>query len=156
MGRRAIFLALSVTTLLVSAARAQQTLYVATGSKGANGVLYTVNPSTAAFSAVGAITTSDGAIGLTGLAFNPLNGVLYGITGLESPNDKRALVTINPATGAATLIGTLTDPSFGTTGLTDITFRSDGTLFGITPNTMYTINLATGGLTSIGSTGEGS
>jgi hypothetical protein len=66
MGRRAIFLALSVATLVVSAARAQETLYVATGSKGANGVLYTVDPATAAFSMVGAITASDGPIGLTG------------------------------------------------------------------------------------------
>jgi hypothetical protein len=89
------------------------------------------------------------------LAFNPLNGVLYGITGLESPNDKRTLVTINPATGAATVIGTLTG-TFGTTGLTDITFRSDGTLFGISPETLYTVDLATAALSSIGSTGENS
>jgi PEP-CTERM motif len=151
MVKRAIFLALSVAAL-ASAVRAQETLYVATGSKGAAGVLYTVNPFTAAFTSVGPITTGAAAIGMTGLAFDPLNGALYGITGLESPNFPRSLVTINPATGAATVLGTLTS-TFGTTGLTDISFQSDGTLFGISPSTLYTINLGTGALTSIGSTG---
>ena len=152
MVKRAIFFALSVAAL-TSPVRAQETLYVATGSKGASGVLYTVDPLTAASTMVGPITTSAGAIGMTGLAFDPLNGVLYGITGLESPNSPRNLVTINPATAAATVVGTLTS-TFGTTGLTDISFRSDGTLFGISPSTLYTINLGTGALTSIGSTGE--
>jgi hypothetical protein len=151
MVKRAVIFALSVATL-ISPALAQETLYVATGSKGAAGVLYTVDPLTAAFTMVAPITTGAGAIGLTGLAFDPLNGVLYGITGLESANSPRTLVTINPATGAATVIGTLTDPFFGTVGLTDISFRSDGTLFG-SDNRLFTINLATGGLTLIGSTG---
>jgi PEP-CTERM motif-containing protein len=151
MVNRAIFLALTLAAL-ASPVRGQETLYVATGSKGADGVLYTVNPFTAAFTTVGPITTGAGAIGMTGLAFDPLNGALYGITGLESPNFPRSLVTINPATGAATVLGTLTS-TFGTTGLTDISFQSDGTLFGISPSDLYTINLGTGALTSIGSTG---
>jgi hypothetical protein len=92
---------------------------------------------------------------MTGLAFNPLDGVLYGVTGLESPNFIRTLVTINPTTGAATVVGAILDPQFGSSvGLTDLSFRSDGTLFGITPNEMYTINLANAALTDIGSTGE--
>ena len=151
MVNRAIFLALTLAAL-ASPVRGQETLYVATGSKGADGVLYTVNPFTAAFTTVGPITTGAAAIGMTGLAFDPLNGVLYGITGLESPNFPRSLVTINPASGAATVLGTLTS-TFGTTGLTDISFQSDGTLFGISPSTLYTINLGTGALTSSGSTG---
>jgi WD40 repeat protein len=92
---------------------------------------------------------------MTGLAFNPVNGVLYGVTGLESPNFLRNLVTINPATGAATVIGAVLDPQFGSSvGLTDLSFRSDGTLFAISPNEMYTVNLANAALTTIGSTGE--
>jgi hypothetical protein len=152
MVKRAVILAVSLAAL-ISPARAQETLYVATGSKGAAGVLYTVNPLTAAFTMVAPITTGAGAIGLTGLAFDPLNGVLYGITGFESPNSPRNLVTINPTTGAATIMGALTD-TFASVGLTDISFRSDGTLFGISPSTLYTINLGSGALTSIGSTGE--
>ncbi len=143
---------LSCVSMIVSA-RAQETLYVATGSKGAAGVLYTVNPLTAAFTMVGPITIGTSVIGMTGLAFDPLNGVLYGVTGFESPTSKRSLVTINPATGAAALIGSLND-AFGLTGITDISFRSDGTLFGTSSSELYTINLGTGALTAIGATGN--
>jgi hypothetical protein len=137
---------------MTQAVRAQETLYVANGSKGSAGILYTVNPATAAYTAVGPITTSTGALGMTGMAFDPLNGILYGVTGLESPTSPRNLVTINPATGAATIVGALTESS-SSVGLTDISFRSDGTLFGVFSSTLYTVNLATGGLTVIGATG---
>jgi hypothetical protein len=155
MVKRAFILSFCLAAALVSSLPAQ-TLYVATGSKGAHGVLYTVNPATAAFTSVGPITTSTGAIGMTGIAFDPLNGILYGITGLESPTSPRNLVTINPATGAAAIVGTLmdaTNPGFAV-GLSDISFRSDGMLFGISPGTLYTINLGTAAVTSIGATGE--
>jgi WD40 repeat protein len=154
MVKRAILIALSLAAF-AAGSRAQETLYVATGSKGAPGVLYTVDPNTAAFSAVAPILVGGSSIGLTGLAFNPLNDVLYGVTGLESPNFPRNLVSINPATGAANIIGAILDPGFGSSlGLTDLSFRSDGTLFGISPNEMYTINLSNAALTTIGPTGE--
>lgn len=154
MVKRAILIALCLVAFAFGS-RAQETLYVATGSKGAAGVLYTVNPNTAAFTAIAPILVGGSSIGMTGLAFNPLNNVLYGVTGLESPNFKRNLVSINPATGAATVIGAIVDPDFGSSlGLTDLSFRSDGTLFGISPNNMYTINLSNAALTEIGATGE--
>ena len=62
--------------LVSSPVRALGTLYVATGSKGAAGVLYTVDPLTAAFTMVAPITTAAGAIGMTGLAFDPSSGTL--------------------------------------------------------------------------------
>ncbi|MEY2545915.1 MAG: hypothetical protein QOG48_1032 [Verrucomicrobiota bacterium] len=142
-----------VASAIVSTAHAQETLYAATGSKGADGVLYTVNPATSAFTAVAPILVGISPIGITGLAFDPLNGVLYGITGLESSNFPRDLVTINPSTGAATVIGGLTG-TFGAVGLSDIAFRADGTLFGFSPNNLYTINLSSGALTNLGATGE--
>lgn len=152
MVMRAFFTALCLAVLTFTL-NAQQTLYVATGSKGAAGVLYTVNPSTAAFSMVAPLTTSTGVIGMTGLAFNPLSGILYGVTGFESPTSPRSLVTINPTTGASTVIGALLDAGSANT-ISDISFRSDGTLFGLSPSTLYTVNLTTGALTSIGSTGS--
>ena len=147
-------LVLLCTVAAILPARAQETLYAATGSKGAAGVLYTVDPSTSAFSAVAPILVGASPIGITGLAFDPLNGTLYGVTGLESPNFTRDLVTINPLTGAATVIGSLAD-NFGTQPVIDISFRSDGTLFGFSPDNLYTINLVTGGLTTLGATGLG-
>jgi hypothetical protein len=155
MIKRAVLIALCLAGL-ISTSGAQETLYVATGSKGAAGVLYTVNPLTAAFTQVAPILAGGNAIGMTGLAFDPLNSVLYGITGFESPNSPRSLVTINPTTGAATIVGTLIDnPANGAVGLSDISFRSDGTLFGIgVGDELYTINLASGALTLVGSTGN--
>ena len=154
MVKRAILILLALSAF-DPASQAAETLYVATGSKGAAGVLYTVNPNTAAFTQVAPILVGGSPIGMTGLAFNPLNGVLYGVTGLESPNFVRNLVTINPATGAATVVGVILDPDFGSSlGLTDLSFRSDGTLFGISPSEMYTINLSNAALTTIGPTGE--
>lgn len=139
----------------VASADAQETLYAATGSRGVNGVLYAVNPATGASTAVAPILAPGNLpIGITGLAFSPLDGVLYGVTGLESPNAIRSLVTINPLTGAANIIGSLTG-QFGVTGLSDISFQSDGTLYGYNGSTLYTINLSSGALTTIGSTGAG-
>jgi hypothetical protein len=93
---------------------------------------------------------------MTGLAFNPMTGILYGVTGLESPTSPRNLVTIDPATGAAAIVGALMDPTNPgfSVGLSDISFRSDGTLFGLSPSALFTVNLATGAVTSIGSTGS--
>src|SRR5512140_820859 len=99
--KRALF-ALALVLDTVSSARASgQTLYAATGSNGAAGKLYTVDPATAASTLVGSTTIGASAIGLTGLAFHPVTGFLYGATsnatGVPNP---RSLVTINPTTGA--------------------------------------------------------
>jgi hypothetical protein len=135
-------------------------MYAATGSNGVAGNLYTINPSTAASSLVGPIlnTSGSGAIGLTGLDFNPLDGTLYGITANSTSANgntvAKSLVTIDPATAFATVIGGLGVAN------TDISFRSDGTLFGFQSNettgsihSMTKIDLGTGLSTVVGSTG---
>src|SRR5262245_25965013 len=81
------------------------TLYAATAA-GAPGELYTLDPTT------GAVVTDIGALNdalsvnypITGLAFNPLTGALYGSTGNAGAVDAM-LVTINPATALVTPIG---------------------------------------------------
>lgn len=135
-------------------------MYAATGSNGVAGNLYTINPSTSASSLVGPIlnTSGAGAIGLTGLDFNPLDGTLYGITANSTSANgntvAKSLVTIDPATALATVIGDLGKAN------SDISFRSDGTLFGFQSNetagnihSMTKIDLGTGLSTVVGSTG---
>src|SRR5262245_29998197 len=81
------------------------TLYGATAA-GAPGELYILNPTT------GGMVTDIGPLNdalnvnypITGLAFNPLTGVLYGSTGNAGAVDAM-LVTINPATAVVTPIG---------------------------------------------------
>lgn len=121
-----------------------QVLYAADGQQGQPGNLYVIDPATAA------VVQTCGAVGfgVTGMAFHPGTGVLYGTTGAEI--DPPALITINPATGAGTLVG------LNTAGpIADITFRSDGTLFGWTENSdeLVTVNLATGIETVVGPSG---
>lgn len=75
------------------------------------------------------------AIGPTGLAnivegdlaFNPLNGLLYGIQDFGPTFNQRNLFRINPATGAATVVGSL-----GSTGdYSALAFGPSGTLYAI-------------------------
>jgi hypothetical protein len=149
-----LLIALALVLVTVSTPRATaQTLYAATGAGGVPGNLYTINPATAAATLVGPTTIGLAPIGLTGLAFHPTTGVLYGVTpngtfgGATNPN---SFVTINPATGAATLIGVLTSQ------VGDIGFDSAGTLYGwqtAVPSFLVTINLTTAVETQRGTTG---
>ena len=119
-------------------ASAQQKLYAASvrsapsarGDIPIAGNLYSVNLATSTSTLIGAIRLPGGRpIGVTGLAAHPKSGVLYGITSEQSPNSPRSLVTIDPASGVATLVGEL-----GTAG-SDIAFDLKGTLFMWLPST---------------------
>ncbi len=123
-------------------------LLAADGSNGLSN-LYTLNPAT------GAVTSTIGAIGygVTGLAVHPTTGTLYGVTGRNSSLSPGSLITINRTTGAGTLVG---DLFAGTTNpVADITFTSDGTLYGWSQNTndLVTIDLTTGVATVVGDSG---
>src|SRR5262245_59057174 len=85
------------------------TLYAATAA-GAAGQLYILNP------ANGTVIQNVGPLNdvnnvnypITGLAFHPTTGVLYGSTGNNNPsgaNTDARLVRVNPATGLVTDIG---------------------------------------------------
>jgi hypothetical protein len=89
-----------------------------------------------------------------GLAFNPLNNVLFGLT-----LDGSQLYTVDPATGNASLLGS-TGIATPRCCLGGLSFRSDGTLFAdlgdsdpAGNSTLYTINTSTGAATSIGDIG---
>lgn len=141
----------AAVVLLLSFPAQSQTLYVATGSGGVTGNLYTVDPTTAAATVVGPILAGGLPIAMTGLAFDPTTNILYGITSNNSPNIARHLVTINPATGLATDIGALG------IGGADIAFDAAGNLYMSSGNAtnLYSVNKATGVATVIGATGTG-
>jgi len=115
--------------------------------------LYTIDSTTGIGTSVGLGTGYDrvGAID-----FNPATGVLYGI-GTDPTTNMIDLITINTTTGVGTTVGTVGPVN---TTFQDISFRSDGTLFGVADGTAYTINLTTGlasvlGGTSLGKNGSG-
>jgi hypothetical protein len=135
---------------------AQQTLYAASvrsgGVAGASnaaiaGNLYTINLASGTATLVGAIRLPGGKpIGVTGMAASPKDGTLYGITSEQSPNNPRSLVTIDQATGAATLVGELG------AGGSDIAFNEKGTLYIWLPATtqLGTVNTSSAVVTPIG------
>src|SRR3954451_3265567 len=136
------------------------TLYAST-SAGGPGELYIINQAT------GAVVQDVGPLNdvnnvnypITGLAFNPIGGTLYGSTGNAGTVDA-LLVTINPATGLVTPVGAFNAGPTNTGGtpatMADLGFDSAGNLYGVAsiggPN-LYSINVATGQATLVGPNG---
>jgi Ca2+-binding RTX toxin-like protein len=153
-----VFSLLLVQLVLATPAAAQQPgpeLYASDGAGGNPGTLYKVD------SATGAKTETIGDIGfgVTGLAFDPITGILYGSTSSEDVNEPGSLIRINPSTGAGTLIGApgTTIITGCDTGTADLTFTTDGQLWGWTEcsDDLVQIDKATGVGTTVG-TGTGS
>lgn len=98
----------------------------------------TIDPTTGVFTQIG----SNFSDAILDLAVSPL-GVVYAVT------EAGSLITINSSTAAVSTIGTL--PS----GVHTLAFRPDGTLFGATTTSLYTLNPTTGSGTLLGSMGLG-
>ncbi len=147
--------------ILACAANANAgTLYAAT-SAGGPGELYVINQATGAMvQDVGPLNDSLSTnYPITGLAFSPLTGVLYGSTGNAGTVDG-ILVKINPATALVTVVGSFNAGPTSTGGspatMADIAFDSAGNLYGVGSiggPQLYSINTLTGQATVIGSTG---
>lgn len=109
--------------------------------------LITIDPNTGGFSVVGATGISDIVEG--DLAFNPLNGMLYGVQSGTGPGVQRKMFRIDSSNGLATTIGPM-----GTTGdISAIAFSPGGVLYGIdsagTSNSlMHTFDTLSGTITS--------
>lgn len=82
---------------------------------------------------------------ITGLAFDPTDGTLYGVTTSNSPADTLSLLIIDPSDGSVTVIGALG------VAIADIAFDSAGVLYGMgaTTHKLYTIDLGTGAATLV-------
>lgn len=108
--------------------------------------LYRISPSD------GSTTADVGNTGhaLTALAFSP-GGVLYGSTA-SVDFDSGQLVVVDSTTGLATLIGPF---GLGNSTLTDLSFSSLGTLYGVSSGDLglFTVNTSTGAATLVGDSG---
>jgi hypothetical protein len=137
------------------------TLY-ATSAAGATGELFIINPANGALiQNVGPLNDSLNVnYPITGLAFHPLTGVLYGSTGNNPAVTGARLVTINPASGLVSVVGSFNAGPVNGSGtpatMADIAFDSAGNLFGVGSiggPQLYSINIGTGQATVIGGTG---
>ena len=161
MRSRGLISVLSLAFLLYAwpaccAFAAAHTLYAASVRSGGArndipiaGNLYTINLANGTATLVGALRLAGKPVGVTGMAAHPKDGTLWGITSEQSPNNPRSLVTIDPATGGATLVGEL-----GVAG-SDIAFDSKGTLYMWLPATsqLGTVNPSTAAVTPLGRPG---
>jgi len=155
----ALLCALGMLVLSQSAHAA--TLYGATAA-GAAGELYILNPASGAVVQDVGPLNDAGAVnyGMTGLAFSPVNGLLYGAThnsGAAPASTRARLVTIDPNTAVVTVIGAFNAGNVGTPAtMADIAFDAAGNLYGVGSvggPQLYSINITTGQATVIGNTG---
>lgn len=123
-------------------------LYGADGAGGnPNTALTILDPTT------GGIVSTVGPVGfaVTGMAFHPTTGVLYGTTGAMSLGTANSLITIDLATGAGTLVG----PN-GLGPVADIAFDAAGTLYGWAErgqDDLVTLDLTTGAASVVADSG---
>jgi Repeat of unknown function (DUF6923) len=125
-------------------------LYASTAA-GGRGELYILNPANGSvIQDVGPLNDANGTnFGVTGLAFHPVTGVLYGST---SGNTGTSLLIINPTNARVTVVGPY---NFGGT-MSDLAFTSSGQLYGISATggaNLYSINTISGQATEIGVSG---
>jgi uncharacterized repeat protein (TIGR01451 family) len=159
-----VFLGLALLLILLipgGASAAAGDLYAATGAGGGANFctgtpssLYTLDPSTGDATLVGPITIGGNQIRhVTGLAVKPNDGTLYAIAAGQQSDcsdfNQSTLMTVDPATGAATVVGTMGGVS-GT--FPDIAFDPFGTLYGWNEDgdDLYTISLVDGTSTKVG------
>jgi hypothetical protein len=127
-------------------------LYAATGYSSSFGELYILNPVDGSVIVdVGPLNDSDGNnYGLTGLRYDPITELLYGVTIGSSPTAPNALVVVNPSNARVTYVG----GSLGTR-LSDIAIDpTTDIMYGVSGSTkyFYTVDKRSGFATRIGNT----
>jgi hypothetical protein len=101
----------------------------------------TVDTATGAFTTIGSTVDSSGGLyGITGIAFDPISGVLFG----SSRSGFNGLVTIDINSGLVTRVG-----PYGH-AVPDVAFNSSGVLYGSGRSGLSTINTTTGAQTYVG------
>jgi hypothetical protein len=148
-----IALLLCAVICLSFSAEAEAALYGATAS-GSPGELYVLDSTSGAvLQDVGPLNDSlNTNYPITGLAFNPYTGVLYGSTATLAAVPGH-LVTIDPASALVTDVGSF-NLTIGT--LSDLAFDPAGKLYGIASKNgpqLYSVDRSTGQATEIGSSG---
>lgn len=155
-------LVLCAAAALWWAPQAEAAVLYASTAAGSQGRLYIINAANGALvQDVGPLNDGAGTnYPITGLAYNPISGVLYGSTGNNPAATAATLVTINPATALVTVVGSFNAGPVNNSGvpstMADIGFDASGNLYGVAsvggPN-LYSINTATGQATLVGANG---
>ena len=144
--------------LLITNDQVFDTLYAIAFNRDIDEVqLKVIDPLTAQTLARQTITSTDGTMtNATGLAADPLTGVLWALVQFQGMSGNRSLVTLDPIAGTATLIGHLGD------AFAEIAFDACGRLFGVTGDgatnseTLYLIDKSDASIKWLRELGNGS
>lgn len=121
------------------------TMYVSDGFAAVDAGLGVVDLTTGAVTFIGEHVISQN---IFGLAYDSLDDVLFG-----SDIESVSLVTLNRATGEATVVGPF---SIGGDNINGLAFDpASDTLYGVSDTTLYTIDQAAGTATAVGAHGAG-
>jgi hypothetical protein len=127
-------------------------LYAATGYASSFGELYILDPLDGSVIAdVGPLNDSQGNnYGITGLRYDPSNGLLYGITIGSSPTAPNALVVVNPSNARVTVVGESLGTRLSDIAIDPFTFI----MYGVSGSTkyFYTVDKRSGIATRVGNT----
>lgn len=147
-----VLLIASAFTISLSA----QTLYGISNGFGteANNTIYEIDPATGNIFNVAQVTLPGFTVTRSqALAYRPTSGFLYAV--IQTSDNNRRLVSINPATGVATNIGILSQ------NISSLAFRPDGSLIGVSgdgasiPETLFSISTTDATLTQLFALGNG-
>lgn len=149
---RAVFFGAFVLIVLGIVSRADASVLYGSTSAGGAGELWTLNATNGGgIQDIGPLNDlASKNYAVTGLAFNPVTGVLYGSTGGKTGTQ---LLTINPATALVTVVGNF---NAGAATMADIAFDPSGNLYGISSSggaNLYSINTLTGQAIEVGASG---
>lgn len=132
---RKLVLMVAVMAMVATTANAELMYGIANQGTPSHTLITFDSANPAAWGTVG----PTGLAGVTGLDYAGVGGGLYCYNGM-SDTLPHGLYSVNPATGAATLVGA---PS--TQDVQDLAWRdTDGVMYGINATTLYTLNLTTG------------
>ncbi len=134
------------------------------GSAASTSTLYSIDTSTSVVTTIGAVklngTTGEN---ITGISFNPLNGLLYGAINSSGTNANSLVMITTSGAATATLVdgansygahGTFGTNNGSSIAIQSVSFAADGTLFGYSKNPqegLYKINATTGLASIVGS-----
>lgn len=155
-------ISLIAAAMLALTSRADAGVLYAATSAGTTGELYILDQTNGAvIQDVGPLNDVAGLnYPITGLAFNPFTGTLFGSSGNSQSATQARLVTIDAATAQVTVVGSFNAGPVNGSGapatMADIAFDPAGNLYGVGsiggPN-VYSINTATGQATVVGPSG---
>ncbi|MFC4820644.1 hypothetical protein [Dokdonella ginsengisoli] len=119
------------------------------------GVLFRMDVDSGTTTMIGATGIGANGGSVTGAAYDAVSGLFYVVSVSEDLLGRSKLYTVDPATGASSLVGGISIPGMQAIAITDIAVDAGGAMYGFEglSHTLVAIDRATGDANVIGDTG---